>query len=945
MGALTDKAGTVVTAFANFATAFNAAVAKKRANASLADSSMRVEGKLDTDFTAETTAAVAAHKANGNHNVTPTQLNAYNNAEMTALAATYPEVASLPFVSFGDMSKVPIDVSGAFSGASDGALLEYAMNLEDDGTLVLLRNGTDGSKYRTYYAYLPNASAGASFTKLIRSTKEFRPTSVPSDKDIGYIFGSNNVMVMARLVNKNDPAYGDYALFMPNGSLLKDDLPSVFVTAANWNTNLQYRDAVIVGQYVYFFGIANPGGQSALDIQVFRIPLTSFNGGYVVPERLTNWTMNTAKRTGVVTTDIRLFDKLYSTNQADDSVVWVDNSRGSSFSSINIFHNQQSLLTAQKDDRYIRVRSIAYTYFAYAALGQASGLYTSFSFVIDLQTKTVTMDPCGTGQETFTTGYYPDGKYNYTATGYFKYTKQNVLGGFLGNTYHDIGILQKPGHVFSVTANAESDANRAIYRAAIVGAADSSFFEGIKYGATLSYTASLSFSPVYGSALGSKFYGLIPFSDYGYFVGTYGRNAAGNAILNIARVINDASQPEYQHKRTNGSVVPGYGPSTDRKFLSDEMTAANATMYSFLVSEVDDVDGYTVHGSYFVSDLGNTGLGDIDSTGREVSPGSRVNINATIYDQIWAAVSAQYPTETTAPSSRSFGVFFPKKLPRSYGYVMWHNSVTKFTYMALVEFKVNGGTLATSVSSIAINSVSSLIALTTTNGSGVSNWYPTNCGGITIYKVGTEGYAIGFTTKSQYGFVGGAGSVVVRFFVNNFSDRETQVGDWTSVAATSVYPYLANNFGYTALKGYGFGTYNAADSYTKMIFSPFVKTKAGFNAVTYSGTSRVLATQELAQGWDVYFTNANRVMMAGKIYDIPATSINLKTIDANPQNKTFYVYLKYSNGVVTYDIRNTRGVESYAYIQIGTITTGANSIANISISKIAMAGGLVKDNV
>jgi hypothetical protein len=64
----------------------------------------------------------------------------------------------------------------------------------------------------------------------------------------------------------------------------------------------------------------------------------------------------------------------------------------------------------------------------------------------------------------------------------------------------------------------------------------------------------------------------------------------------------------------------------------------------------------------------------------------------------------------------------------------------------------------------------------------------------------------------------------------------------------------------------------------------------------------------------------------------PAT-IDLTTIQANPANTTFYVYVQIQNGAPKYVITTTHQAESATSVYLGTIVTGGSQIASISVRK------------
>ncbi|MEQ5092604.1 hypothetical protein ABN224_21770, partial [Providencia rettgeri] len=100
----------------------------------------------------------------------------------------------------------------------------------------------------------------------------------------------------------------------------------------------------------------------------------------------------------------------------------------------------------------------------------------------------------------------------------------------------------------------------------------------------------------------------------------------------------------------------------------------------------------------------------------------------------------------------------------------------------------------------------------------------------------------------------------------------------------------------------------------------------------------VLLGQEVEQGWLVYFTEDTPVIINGKEYVIPSTSIDLRTIKANPNNTTYYVYVVQDYGQAFYRIYETQQTATMTRMYIGTIVTGDNQIKSINITKRSRLG-------
>lgn len=88
-------------------------------------------------------------------------------------------------------------------------------------------------------------------------------------------------------------------------------------------------------------------------------------------------------------------------------------------------------------------------------------------------------------------------------------------------------------------------------------------------------------------------------------------------------------------------------------------------------------------------------------------------------------------------------------------------------------------------------------------------------------------------------------------------------------------------------------------------------------------------------GYVFYITESVPVFIAGKIGTLDLYTLDLSTIKAAPASTTFYVYVNVVQGVPMYNVSLTELVDTYTNCFIGTITTDASTISNISISKVS----------
>lgn len=89
---------------------------------------------------------------------------------------------------------------------------------------------------------------------------------------------------------------------------------------------------------------------------------------------------------------------------------------------------------------------------------------------------------------------------------------------------------------------------------------------------------------------------------------------------------------------------------------------------------------------------------------------------------------------------------------------------------------------------------------------------------------------------------------------------------------------------------------------------------------------------QVAEGYNVYFTDNENSLLRGVYYPVESTRMNLQDIDPEPNNKKFYVHLKLENGKVSYVITPDKNEKHNLYI--GYISTNDTQIENINIVKV-----------
>lgn len=86
-------------------------------------------------------------------------------------------------------------------------------------------------------------------------------------------------------------------------------------------------------------------------------------------------------------------------------------------------------------------------------------------------------------------------------------------------------------------------------------------------------------------------------------------------------------------------------------------------------------------------------------------------------------------------------------------------------------------------------------------------------------------------------------------------------------------------------------------------------------------------------------------VLGGRNYDIPGATLDLKLVDPSPANKTFYVYLTYSNGLATYTITTTLRSETPAQSLVKVLVCDATKISSITnYDRYSLDGYVLRDD-
>ncbi len=96
--------------------------------------------------------------------------------------------------------------------------------------------------------------------------------------------------------------------------------------------------------------------------------------------------------------------------------------------------------------------------------------------------------------------------------------------------------------------------------------------------------------------------------------------------------------------------------------------------------------------------------------------------------------------------------------------------------------------------------------------------------------------------------------------------------------------------------------------------------------------------------WTVFFQTDIDVIFNGKSYQLGSGAVDLRSIKSNPSNTVFYLYARLVNGVATYVISETKTFDTIYNIWIGSVTTNATQIIDITrFNALLMNGARVSE--
>jgi hypothetical protein len=914
-------------------------VKNKRKFAVLADNTLKVGGMALTALTAFIRGAVDSHvglTGKAAHNDSAASVGILSKDQWTAVQAPLLPSGICPISRFGSNNYLPTGILGTFeSGTTTFNPKTAAMMFEDDGTLVYLRNATNGSVRGVFYAYVAGATSKPN-QQPTKTNKRYHPSFFPVGMTAQTVFSCSSTVVFGQLQDADGVA-GDYFLALTNGTMDDSKHTGGIVTQATFAAmGGGTGECFVAGDLVIYYGLTNvSSGANPWEVDVSTVPLADVvaaNGGELDVTPVTDIT--TTGFGNVLYSNrstMRFCDKLMSTVPADKPMVL----NSGTFSSVNaMYYGVPALASAVGPDGTIRTK--VWSQSRYVVTGAAYKTMT-FSWTYNPVTKVAQLDPGFDVQNTATST---------TVTA-------DIYSGpvFDGQT---LDAMSSPGAQQSQYAFDDSGNVARISNQNTVDGV------GISYGKVTGWTnkfnalkclvaettivAAVTNRAQYGSPIGGNLVTPVLVSPTKLLLWSDGVDAAGNWKRGVAYTQLEGS-PTYNYSSLYLSDMTGYKPSTVRKYVADDgLTESN---YVCLVQEVSSGGIITVSGKRFISGVKLTGASSISP---ELAVGPTVAISAALMTSLEGMLSSQLTGLGYSVDTIKVDLVIPTATACP-PFVMCSFMTTDKKHgitVAQVNLSTDGAGNVIAIASIGVILAPGILYTNTAASIGYSSVNSNNAGACCIYEV-ADAFLIGASNVWNVNVPGSAALSSVAFKYKKSTGLFVSANVFNNV----LFNHYTNTRNFVASPDLGFGyswstlaESGISDDATKLVFLPIAKTEAEFDTwvkatVPPIEQRTVLASQEVAQGWIVYFSEPVPVVIGGKYFVMPVQSIDLSllfTAEGTLKNKTFYIYLKQSGDSCSYAIEAGPSPEGIGTMYLGTITTNDVKITSIVTDKVTRIG-------
>jgi hypothetical protein len=822
----------------------------------------------------------------------------------------------LPLSQYGALNNLPVGASGSYEGGSTVAYYSsMPILLEEDGTLVFLRPGTNGNKINYYYTYINNPDMNTSPYPTIRP----------------YYEGSSNDILFYDSYTKDTLLYHDLqnnilSVVLTYGTLDKTNHKSASFPSSAIPYNI--LTALKVDSYVYIIAlytstyggplVINPNNNDPLQFVFYRIPTSQIESGAITTiEQISGITGNTLYGSATPGNVIRISDVYTATTQSGiNSFIKYNNTiancAGYTYSLVGrgkayydgtniIFSFYTNAFAANNTQRVDTLYNITITY----------NVITR-NFTTDLTSnRPIYANGASTGIITW------DNPYSITSANTYGVGTKVADGN--GNSM----FVTDNGIQYSIKEKYVLDDTYLVSRCSI-----SNFTNKANAYKMRNRTISLQdYTNVYSefaSRVGDQLTAGSPISTTRIlFSGTGTYN--GNQYTKYDRGIADiGTSRNYVYNSVERGTITGYAPQIYRMPFGDN----NENLAISKLSYHDNANMVESYGTVFFESTQLTTGNKFDPT--TLSYDKTLTIDNSILTSLKNTIISG--SGLTGITNSKISLYYSPRTDycKSIACVTAYNSSG---VGAILSATVDCTANSTNVLSATMNTIFMNEPKTNMINILIQNEMRQHSG-LSCVKYADFTY-ISFSYTVPYSIPGSSQIHTVCGIVNGNTISNVIVSDSTFIIgfnsnAQREYSYIPN-------LGFGYYLFSPTDKGTKLIFKNCGNTLSQFtsNMAAGTGTDIVILSQDVTVGFYIYLTERTPVFLNGVYYELPITVLNLNDVKANPGNSTFYIYVQELNGTISYHVSETELGETSTNMYIGTATTDGTNVTTLNINKVS----------
>jgi hypothetical protein len=837
------------------------------------------------------------------HEVTAAQVDAYDKAyyDNLAIESLIP-MDRIPLTRFGNLLWLPINISGSFEGATRTEASWFnAINVEDDGTPVMLVNSTNGVRESVYFSYL-----GLSESKQIIShtpvATEYRPAFLQANETIRNVNGCSAKTAVWGVLAGNDEF--DSWICLTGGTLN----PAVHVGARFKRPDElagQWGVSFASGQYAY---IMMPRGDHC-SIAVWRCPIIDIQTKASVVFEKVKGIKTYGARSEYTDDNIRVGTVAYSKNEADKPVFLIT---GEGF---NPPGDQRQLWgDVSLDDGSIWMRSLHVGQIRYGNTNVGVGL--GYTVKYDPIENVARLVPNQYG------GFNIDPKNEapgWTISRRGVNISQYDLNFAATGQPHDSAAIGTNGQIIKVNYANENAGN-----------VQSFTIEKFN-----SHWEAWDFMQTKVTGINTK--ALIR-----QYPGSFGDSARCTHILGLNKlgVYSVANHPTDPFARLNTFSVTNY---TDPDFDYNTVRLGDIKGYQ-PKSRSDKHSSVQIGHCEYVSYPAYTmhvGGGRLWENKRKnyvaVSEDLVYTKEVSVPDNLWdelklklVELAPEVSRVSTYPRWLELQIFDNPTLPCIGTLHIFHNDGARQCHRMMFSFtpdvregEVTSITLGHIWYSAIAGDTSSLVWR------GKENFVPA-----TVFYNRDENFTVvSFNSMCSLQQSGSQPSLMCTLMLlDGASEYRT---DWVKLDNGNPWYFGFHHYG--TIPRLGFGQYdmtaNRGLSGTGIVFRVIGTSKADIER--YSGDRQVMVmSQQAPVGWFAFISEPVPCLMGGKYAEVPAATLALEDYDPDPANKRFNIYVVLKDGTFSYELDQGERPETLTSCWVGFIETGAINVTRLWIEKV-----------